>query len=59
MVDTLHFIAVAAFLFWCLVSALCQLFASENDEARLVWWGGYDPAMAWPSDEAHQDRRVG
>jgi hypothetical protein len=39
MVDTLHVIAVAAFLFWCLLSALCQLFASEHDEAPLVWHG--------------------
>ena len=48
MVTELQFVAIAAFLIWCLVSSLSGLLASDPDEARLVWrehrpegWGGW------------------
>jgi len=46
MVNGLQFVAIAAFLIWCLVSSLSGLLALEPDEARLVWRehrdGGWD-----------------
>ena len=37
MANELQFVAIAAFLIWCLVCSLCGLFNSDVDEARLVW----------------------
>ncbi len=37
MVNGLQFVAIAAFLIWCLVSSLSGLLALDPDEARLVW----------------------
>lgn len=37
MVYELQFVAIAAFLIWCLVSSLSGLLALDPDEARLVW----------------------
>jgi hypothetical protein len=51
MVTELQFVAIAAFLIWCLVSSLTGLLAPDPDEARLVWrehgpagWGGWREA---------------
>jgi hypothetical protein len=51
MVTELQFVAIAAFLIWCLVSSLSGLLAPDPDEARLVWrehgpagWGGWREA---------------
>lgn len=51
MVTELQFVAIAAFLIWCLVSSLSGLLALDPDEARLVWrehrpegWGGWREA---------------
>ena len=51
MVNELQFVAIAAFLIWCLVSSLSGLLAADPDEARLVWrehrpdgWGGWREA---------------
>ena len=51
MVTELQFVAIAAFLIWCLVSSLTGLLALDPDEARLVWrehrpqgWGGWREA---------------
>jgi hypothetical protein len=51
MVTALQFVAIAAFLIWCLVSSLSGLLALDPDEARLVWrergpkgWGGWREA---------------
>ena len=37
MFTELQFVAIAAFLIWCLVSSLSGLLALDPDEARLVW----------------------
>ena len=37
MVTELQFVAIAAFLLWCLVSSLSGLLALDPDQARLVW----------------------
>ena len=37
MVTELQFVAIAAFLIWCLISSLCGLLNPEPDAARLVW----------------------
>jgi hypothetical protein len=37
MVTELQFVAIAAFLIWCLVSSLTGLLAAGPDAARLVW----------------------
>lgn len=51
MVTELQFVAIAAFLLWCLVSSLSGLLALDPDQARLVWrehgpdgWGGWREA---------------
>ncbi len=51
MVYELQFVAIAAFLIWCLVSSLSGLLAFDPDEARLVWrerrpcgWDGWREA---------------
>jgi hypothetical protein len=51
MVTELQFVAIAAFLIWCLVSSLSGLLALDPDQARLVWrergpdgWGGWREA---------------
>jgi hypothetical protein len=51
MVTELQFVAIAAFLIWCLVSSLSGLLAPDPDEARLVWrehgpagWSGWREA---------------
>jgi hypothetical protein len=51
MVTELQFVAIAAFLIWCLVSSLSGVLAPDPDEARLVWrehgpagWGGWREA---------------
>jgi hypothetical protein len=51
MVTELQFVAIAAFLIWCLVSSLSGLLAPDPDAARLVWrehgpagWGGWREA---------------
>ena len=51
MVTELQFVAIAAFLIWCLVSSLSGLLAPDPNEARLVWrehgpagWGGWREA---------------
>ena len=48
MVTELQFVAIAAFLIWCLISSLCGLLNPEPDAARLVWrqhgatgWGNW------------------
>lgn len=46
MVYELQFVAIAAFLIWCLLSSLSGVLAFDPDEARLVWRehrpGGWD-----------------
>jgi len=37
MVTELQFVAIAAFLIWCLASSLCGLLNPDPDEATLVW----------------------
>ena len=37
MVTDLQFVAVAAFLIWCLVSSLCGVLNPDPEPARLVW----------------------
>jgi hypothetical protein len=51
MIHELQFVAIAAFLIWCLVSSLSGLLAFDPDEARLVWrerrpcgWDGWREA---------------
>jgi hypothetical protein len=51
MVTELQFVAIAAFLIWCLVSSVSGLLAPDPDEARLVWrehgptgWSGWREA---------------
>lgn len=51
MVTELQFVAIAAFLIWCLVSSLSGLLALDPDQARLVWrehgpdgWSGWREA---------------
>jgi hypothetical protein len=51
MVTELQFVAIAAFLIWCLVSSLSGLLAPGRNEARLVWrehgpagWSGWREA---------------
>ena len=48
MVTELQFVAVVAFLIWCLVCSVCGLLTPDADTARLVWrehgptgWGGW------------------
>jgi hypothetical protein len=48
MVTELQFVAVVAFLMWCLVCSVCGLLTPDPDIARLVWrehrptgWGGW------------------
>ena len=48
MVTELQFVAVVAFLIWCLVCSVCGLLTQDADSARLVWrehcptgWGGW------------------
>jgi hypothetical protein len=48
MVTELQFVAIAAFLIWCLVSSVCGLLTPDSDDARLVWrehgpagWGAW------------------
>jgi len=48
MVTELQFVAIAAFLIWCLVSSVCGLLTPDPDDARLVWrehgptgWGAW------------------
>jgi hypothetical protein len=51
MIHELQFVAIAAFLIWCLVSSLSGLLAFDPAEARLVWrerrpcgWDGWREA---------------
>jgi hypothetical protein len=51
MVTNLQFVAIAAFLIWCLVSSLCGMFDVDAEPARLVWrehgqggWGNWREA---------------
>ena len=37
MVTELQFVAIAAFLFWCLVSSLCGVLEPTEPAARLIW----------------------
>jgi hypothetical protein len=37
MVTELQFVAIAAFLIWCLACSLCGLLGPDPDGARLVW----------------------
>jgi len=37
MVTELQFVAIAAFLIWCLISSLSGVLDPDPDEARLVW----------------------
>jgi hypothetical protein len=37
MVTELQFVAIAAFLIWCLVSSLCGFFKPDLGGAHLVW----------------------
>ncbi len=37
MVTQLQFVAIAAFLIWCLVSSLCGLHGPDTAPARLAW----------------------
>lgn len=61
MVTELQFVAIAAFLLWCLVSSLSGLLALDPDQARLVWrehgpdgWGGWREAYFALSPADHR-----
>ena len=62
MVTELQFVAIAAYLFWCLVSSLCGVLEPTEPAARLIW-RQHRPAGWGRWREAHfgltaADRRI-
>jgi hypothetical protein len=63
VVTELQFVAIAAFLIWCLASSLCGVFNPDSDEAARLVWREHGPAGWGKWREVHfgttaADRRV-